>query len=65
MEYYLPASVIGRVILPFHEGFIFAKLHICEVSNFTYVKFRENKALAKFSEFTVIMMTRARGYKTF
>ena len=28
----LPISVNDRVILPFHEDFIFAKLCICEVS---------------------------------
>ena len=37
-------SVNDRVILPFHECFIFTKLR----------KFRENKTLAKISEFTVI-----------
>ena len=42
----LPLSVDGRVILPFLEGFIFTKLR-------TYAKFRENKTLAKISEFTV------------
>ena len=39
----LPISVNVRVISPFHEGFIFTKL----------AKFRENKILAKISEFTV------------
>ena len=33
-------SINDRVILPFHEGFIFTKLH-------------KNKVLAKISEFTV------------
>ena len=28
----LPISINDRVILPFHEGFIFTKLRICEVS---------------------------------
>ena len=28
----LPTSIKDKVILPFHEGFIFAKLRICEVS---------------------------------
>ena len=28
----LPISVNDRVILPFHKGFIFTKLRICEVS---------------------------------
>ena len=28
----LPISVNDRVILPFHESFIFTKLRICEVS---------------------------------
>ena len=28
----LPTSVNDRVILPFCEGFIFTKLHICQVS---------------------------------
>ena len=41
----MPKSVINRVILPFGEDFIFTKLYI--------MKFRENKILAKFSEFTV------------
>ena len=27
-----PISVKDRIILPFHEDFIFTKLHICEVS---------------------------------
>ena len=36
-----------RVILPFRKGFIFTKLRICDA------KFRENKVLAKISEFTV------------
>ena len=27
----LPISVNDRVISPFHKGFIFTKLHICEV----------------------------------
>ena len=40
----MPKSVINRVILPFREDFIFTKL---------YMNFRENKILAKFSEFTV------------
>ena len=38
-EYDLPISVNNRVISPFHKGFI--------------AKFRENKTLAKISEFTV------------
>ena len=37
----LPISINERVILPFREGFIFTK-------------FRENKVLAKISEFTVL-----------
>ena len=28
----LPILINDRVILPFHEGFIFKKLHKCEVS---------------------------------
>ena len=42
----LPISVNDRVISPFHEGFSFPR-------NFAYAKFRENKTLAKISEFTV------------
>ena len=42
----LPISVINRVISPFCEDFIFAKLRI-------YAKFRENKSVAKISDFTV------------
>ena len=42
----LPTSINDRVILPFREGFIFTKLR-------SYAKFRENKVLAKISEFTV------------
>ena len=42
----LPVSIKERVILAFREEFI--------SRNFTYAKFRENKVLAKFSEFTVI-----------
>ena len=38
----LPLSINERVIVPFPEGFIFTKL-------------RQNKVLAKISEFTVIM----------
>ena len=38
-------SVNGRAILPIREGFNFRKL--------AYAKFRENKTLAKISEFTV------------
>ena len=52
----LPISINDRVILPFRVGFIFPKLRICEVSlsrNFAYAKFRENKVLAKITEFTV------------
>ena len=41
-------SVNDRVILPFCEGFIFANLRICEVS--------QTKALAKISEFTVYII---------
>ena len=41
----LSKSVNDGVISPFHEGFIFPKLH---------AKFRENKTLAKTSEFTVL-----------
>ena len=41
-------KVNDRVISPFHEGFIFTKLHI-----YIYAKFRENKTLAKISEVTV------------
>ena len=37
------------MILPFREGFNFTKLRICEV--------RENKTLAKISEFTVYPAT--------
>ena len=59
----LPISVNDRVILPFREGFIFAKLRISrgfnirENSHFArvyfretshYAKFREDKTLAKF-----------------
>ena len=44
----LPISVIDRVISPFREGFIFAKLR-------AYAKFRENKTLTKISELTVII----------
>ena len=51
----LPLSINDRVILPFREGFIFTKLRICEA----YAKFRENKVLAKISEFTVILIIRA------
>ena len=47
----LPISKNNRVILPFREGFIFTKLRICEV----YAKFRENKVLAKNSQFTVLV----------
>ena len=43
-EHDLPISVIDRVISQFREDFIFTKLRI---------KFRENKTLAKISEFTV------------
>ena len=28
----LPISIKDRVIMPFREGFIFTKLHMCEVS---------------------------------
>ena len=62
----LPISINNRVILPFPEGFIFAKL-----------KFRENKVLAKIWDFTVLVWehvncssfikyktTWPRGYKT-
>ena len=41
----LPISINDRVILPFREG-LFSR-------NFAYAKFRENKVLAKISEFTV------------
>ena len=44
----IPISENYRVIWLFHEGFIFTKLHIC-------AKFRENKTLAKISEFTVML----------
>ena len=44
----LPISVIGRVISPFREDFIFTKLRICEVSRY--------KTLAKFSKFKVLFM---------
>ena len=43
----LPISINERVILPFRESFIFTKLR--------YAKFRENKVLAKISEFTVFL----------
>ena len=43
----LPISTDDRVILPFCEAFIF--------TNFAYAKFRENKVLAKNSEFTVLL----------
>ena len=43
----LSLSINDRVILPFREGFIFTKLRIA--------KFRENKVLAKISEFTVFL----------
>ena len=42
----LHTTVNGSVILPILQGFIFAKLGIC-------ANFRENKTLAKMSEFTV------------
>ena len=42
----LPISVTNSVVLLFREGFIFAKLRICEVSR--------KKNLAKISEFTVV-----------
>ena len=41
----LPISENDRVISPFREDLI--------SRNFAYAKFRENKALAKISEFTV------------
>ena len=41
LRQYLPRSINDRVILPFREGFNFTKL-------------RENKVLAKISEFTVL-----------
>ena len=41
----IPISVNNRVILPFSKGFIFMKLHICEVSR--------NKTLARIIKFTV------------
>ena len=47
LKHDLPISVNDRVILSFHEGFIFAKLR-------TYAKFHENKTLPKIGEFTVI-----------
>ena len=43
----LPLFVNHRVILLFLAGLVFTKL------KFAYAKFRENKALAKISEFTV------------
>ena len=46
----LPISINDRVILPFREGFI--------SRNFAYAKFRENKVLAKISEFTVCGTTK-------
>ena len=42
----LNTTVNGSVILPILQGFFFAKLGIC-------ANFRENKTLAKMSEFTV------------
>ena len=42
LEQDFSTSVNSRVISPFHEGCIFAKMKFCE-----------NKTLAKFSEFTV------------
>ena len=42
----LHTTVNGSVILPILQGFIFAKLRIC-------ANFRENKTLAKMSEFSV------------
>ena len=45
MIYSFTISVNDRVISPFREVFI--------SRNFAYVKFRENKTLAKISEFTV------------
>ena len=42
----LPISINDRVILPFREV-LFSR-------NFAYAKFRENKVLAKISEFTVL-----------
>ena len=44
----LPISINDRVILQIREGFIFTKLHICEV--------RDNKVLAKISEFTLVFL---------
>ena len=32
LGYDLPISVVDRVILPFHEDFIFTELRMCEVS---------------------------------
>ena len=43
----LPISIIERVILPFREG-LFSR-------NYAHAKFRENKVLAKISEFTVLI----------
>ena len=43
----LPTSKSDRMILSFCEGFIFTKLR-------TLAKFRENKTLATFSEFTIL-----------
>ena len=40
--------------MPFLEGFIFTKLRIC-------AKFRENKVLAKISEFTVVIVESLTG----
>ena len=43
----LPISINDRVILPFREA-LFSR-------NFSNAKFRENKVLAKISEFTVLL----------
>ena len=55
LGYDSPISVVERVISSFCEDFI--------SRNFAYAKFRENKTLAKISEFTVNMTGANAGVK--
>ena len=53
--HYIRISVNDSVILAFPEGFIITKLRIC-----VYAKFRDNKTLAKISEFKVLVVQSTR-----
>ena len=56
LGYDLPTSVNDRVILPFREVFFSRK--------FAYAKFRENKTLAKISEFTVFYTSAIKEFQS-